>query len=102
MTKGWTEERRRKQAEIIRRTRPWEKSTGPRTAEGKEKTRMNALKTGSRSAHVELLKEGLRLHILFLKRVDAYFIAENELERILSIKRTEAESRKNKEIQPAD
>lgn len=32
---AWTPERRAKQAERIRQTKPWEQSTGPRTAEGK-------------------------------------------------------------------
>ena len=33
-----------------RRTRPWERSTGPRTAQGKARSRMNAWKHGERSA----------------------------------------------------
>lgn len=49
MTKGWTDERRRKQAETIKQWKPWEKSTGPRTQEGKDKTRLNALKHGQYS-----------------------------------------------------
>ncbi len=40
----WTEERRKKQAEAIRRWKPWEKSTGPKTAEGKAVCAMNAVK----------------------------------------------------------
>lgn len=39
---AWTPERRAKQAEIIRATQPWTKSTGPRTTEGKEKSSQNA------------------------------------------------------------
>lgn len=39
---GWTPERRAKQAEAIHRWKPWEKSTGPRTAEGKARSSMNA------------------------------------------------------------
>ena len=35
MANGWTPERRARQAELIRAWRPWEKSTGPRTDEGK-------------------------------------------------------------------
>jgi murein endopeptidase len=31
----WTPEARFKQSELIRQVRPWEKSTGPRTPEGK-------------------------------------------------------------------
>jgi hypothetical protein len=39
---AWTEERRARQAEIIRQTKPWEKSTGPRTEEGKAISSRNA------------------------------------------------------------
>jgi len=39
---GWTPERRAKQAVLLRRTRPWEKSTGPKTAEGKAVSSQNA------------------------------------------------------------
>lgn len=46
MTKGWTEERRKKAAESIRKTKPWEKSTGPRTAKGKIASSKNAFKHG--------------------------------------------------------
>jgi hypothetical protein len=37
MVNGWTLERRRRQAELIRCWRPWEQSTGPRSPEGKER-----------------------------------------------------------------
>ncbi len=36
------------QRERIKRTKPWLKSTGPKTIEGKEHTKMNALKTSPR------------------------------------------------------
>jgi hypothetical protein len=39
---GWTPERRAKQAEAIRRWQPWDKSTGPRTEEGKARSSRNA------------------------------------------------------------
>lgn len=39
---AWTPERRAKQAEIIRRIKPWENSTGPRTDEGKAASSQNA------------------------------------------------------------
>ncbi len=45
---GWTPERRRLQADAIRKWRPWEKSTGPRTAMGKAKVSGNAYKGGTR------------------------------------------------------
>lgn len=49
-TKGaWTPERRAKQAGIIALTRPWEKSTGPRTERGKAISSRNAC-TGAAEA----------------------------------------------------
>ena len=42
MSNGWTPERRARQAALIRTWRPWEKSTGPRTAEGKAQAATNA------------------------------------------------------------
>ncbi|CAK0754051.1 hypothetical protein CCP4SC76_2490004 [Gammaproteobacteria bacterium] len=32
---GWTPERQQRQSEAIRQWRPWERSTGPKTPEGK-------------------------------------------------------------------
>lgn len=43
---GWTEERRRKQAESIKKWKPWEKSTGPLTEMGKRRSSMNAIISG--------------------------------------------------------
>lgn len=37
----WTPEARQKQSELIRKVRPWEKSTGPRTPEGKANSSKN-------------------------------------------------------------
>lgn len=42
MAKGWTLERRRRQAERIRTWKPWERSTGPRTLAGKARISLNA------------------------------------------------------------
>lgn len=39
---GWTDERRAKQARLIRNWKPWEKSTGAKTPEGKDIAKMNA------------------------------------------------------------
>lgn len=43
---GWTPERRERQAEAIRRWKPWEHSTGPRTIEGKSRAKMNGYSGG--------------------------------------------------------
>ena len=45
---GWTPERRAKQAELIRITKPWLRSTGPGREEGKARSAANALKHGFR------------------------------------------------------
>lgn len=39
---AWSPERRARQAEIIRLTKPWRHSTGPITPEGKLRTSQNA------------------------------------------------------------
>lgn len=44
----WTEARRREQAARIQRTKPWLKSTGPRTSDGKAVSSRNAFKGGVR------------------------------------------------------
>jgi hypothetical protein len=44
-TKGaWTPKRRARQGQLIRETKPWEKSTGPTSAEGKAVSSRNAYK----------------------------------------------------------
>ncbi len=57
--KGWTPERRARQAARIREWQPWRRSTGPRSEAGKAQSAMNALKHGGRS----------RAHIMQLRRV---------------------------------
>jgi hypothetical protein len=47
MANGWTPERRARQAELIRKWRPWEKSTGPTTEAGKTAVSQNACKGGT-------------------------------------------------------
>jgi len=48
MANGWTPERRAKQSAAIRQWRPWERSTGPRTAAGKARVAQNAYKGRTR------------------------------------------------------
>ncbi len=45
----WTEEDRKKQSEMMRKNKPWTKSTGPKTQKGKDKAAQNAYKHGMRS-----------------------------------------------------
>lgn len=39
---AWSQERRERQRQAIRRWRPWDKATGPRTEKGKARSSLNA------------------------------------------------------------
>ena len=56
MGNGWTPERRQRQAELIRQWKPWAKSTGPRSLEGKERVSRNAWTGGHRAQLREMSK----------------------------------------------
>lgn len=58
MANGWTEERRQKQRELIQNWKPWEKSTGARTPQGKARSSRNAYKTGA--SEIKMFLMGLR------------------------------------------
>ena len=66
-TKGWSEERRQKQAETCRKTKPWKQSTGPKTQSGKDAVAQNALKHGMFSEDVYYIKALLRRQAAFLR-----------------------------------
>ena len=61
MANGWTPERRARQAVLVRSWKPWERSTGPRTAEGKAVVRRNAYKGDHRGELRELRRQLRRL-----------------------------------------
>lgn len=82
MTKGWTEERRRKQAENIRKTKPWEKSTGPRSAAGKKRCSMNAYKEGYHSGHWKAVRQALLLNREFLRHFAVFLAADQHHARL--------------------
>ena len=46
--RNWTPEQRKKQAEKIRKWKPWAQSTGPRSAEGRAKSARNSFRGGLR------------------------------------------------------
>jgi len=56
MVNGWTPERRLRQAKLIRNWKPWERSTGPKTDQGKAKVSGNAYKGGTRAVLRELAR----------------------------------------------
>jgi hypothetical protein len=53
-----------------RRVRPWEHSTGPRSAIGKRRSKMNAYKHGLRSAETHSLKRLTRATIKELRGLE--------------------------------
>ena len=65
MANGWTPERRARQAERIKQWRPWNRSTGPKTTEGKGDRRATHTEEDigascvkwSRSLGIRLLRE---------------------------------------------
>ena len=63
----WTEEERKAQSEKMRGLKPWEKSTGPKSKEGKQRASLNALKHGMHSAAIRDLRRVLKLQKEFLK-----------------------------------
>lgn len=60
MAHGWTPERKKKQAELIRLWQPWKQSTGAKTLEGKAKSAQNAFKGGVMH-QIKLLERELKL-----------------------------------------
>jgi len=56
MVNGWTPERRKRQAELIRQWAPWAKSTGPKSQEGKAAVARNSWRGGHRQQLRELSK----------------------------------------------
>ena len=68
MASGWTPERRARQAQAVQRWRPWEHSTGPRTADGKSRSARNADKGGEWRKLREMVKtlnQAMREHRRF-------------------------------------
>ena len=69
---GWTQERRARQAEMIKKWKPWEKATGPKTENGKARSSNNAYKGGEWKTQRELTKmlnQCFRDHIVLLKSI---------------------------------
>lgn len=72
MANGWTPERRARQAARIREWNPWEKSTGPRSAEGKARVARNAYRNGLRQDMRHLMREVKRVtrqHAVVMKLI---------------------------------
>ena len=57
MANGWTPERRARQSALIRTWKPWVRSTGPRTAEGKARAARNGDKGSEWKGERDKLRE---------------------------------------------
>ena len=55
--RNWTPEQRQRQRELIQRWKPWKKSTGAKTPEGKKRSSQNSFKTGKSLEARELIKQ---------------------------------------------
>lgn len=55
--RNWTEEQRQRQRELIQRWKPWMKSTGAKTPEGKRRSSQNSFKTGNSLKIREMIKQ---------------------------------------------
>jgi hypothetical protein len=53
---GWTPERRTRQSKLVRNWRPWERSTGPKSTEGKAIVARNAYSGATRPLLRELAR----------------------------------------------
>jgi hypothetical protein len=67
VTKGWPPERRKAQAERAKKQQPWLKSTGPKTDDGKDVVKNNALQHGFRSTEYAEILRLLRAQASFVK-----------------------------------
>ena len=61
--KPWTKERRDFQAAVARKHRPWQQSTGPKTAAGKARASQNGIKSGQFSERESELIDRVRSYI---------------------------------------
>jgi len=75
----WTDESRRKHAEAMKQWKPWEQSTGPKSAAGKEKSKMNALKHGWYSQWGAAIRAIFHHNCEFRRHFAFYMAAERAL-----------------------
>lgn len=59
---GWSWERRQQQAAAIRRWKPWARSTGPKTEDGKRSVSRNAWKHGGYDAQTKEVRRLLAMY----------------------------------------
>lgn len=80
----WTDEQKAAQSARLRALKPWVKSTGPRSVQGKKTVAKNALKHGMRSAKTIEFKRYLRWQKGYLARAVAAFKRRRFLRKLLA------------------
>ena len=55
--RNWSAEERQRQRELIQRWKPWTKSTGAKTLEGKKRSSQNSFKTGKSVEIREMIRQ---------------------------------------------
>lgn len=63
----WTDETRAQQSERMKQLKPWLKTTGPNTEEGKKTSSQNAMRHGMRSELAKTLRRTLKEQAEILK-----------------------------------
>lgn len=85
MANGWTPERRARQAALIRTWKPWARSTGPRTAEGKAQAATNARAFHGWTPELQAMRDDMRAHTRYVaKLLRQQEETRAELERVLA------------------
>ena len=70
MARNWTPEERAKHAAAMRKWKPWEQSTGPKTDAGKATVSQNALTRGLHTAEMRKLKRLLQKQKALIKALE--------------------------------
>jgi hypothetical protein len=79
-----TDEQRAARREMIHRTKPWLRSTGPKTTEGKAKAAQRWRRHGMRSKEAEVIRQWLHSLIKLAKAINAMGEYANIASRELS------------------
>ncbi|PCJ99774.1 MAG: hypothetical protein COA45_02855 [Zetaproteobacteria bacterium] len=95
MSKGWTQERRKKQAENILKTRPWEKSTGPKSGAGKRRSSCNSLKHGRYSYKMKDLALALQINREFLAAIKRWELSCYRTDLMKAMKNSQNKQKMN-------
>ena len=86
MPRTWTPEQKAAQAEKIRKWKPWENSTGPKTEAGKARAKMNAYTGGVYTQDWRLLRYALKLDRAFTRSLVVWWEAEQRRDAIKAYK----------------